>query len=202
LGINEEATDDFDSRFDTYKLLGLDAAPQLYSFDIESKLAVNLFPGFAGSKIIPLGLRVGIPAEYTISAESLENFYPEVEVYLQDNASGEMIDLRENPVYTFYAEQGLDESRFVLYFNPDITDGDWNSSSNDINIYAFDKTVFVNYGLSSPGELKVYDISGRLIANENVQTGLNETTLHVEKGYYIVKIISPETIKSQKIRVQ
>jgi hypothetical protein len=199
LGINDEATDNFDSQFDTYKLMGLENAPQLYSFDIDSKLAVNLFPEFVGSKIIPLGLRVGIPAEYTINAENLENFDAGVEVYLQDNASGEMIDLRENPVYTFYAEQGLDESRFVLHFNPEFTDIDLNSSSNDINIYAYAKTVVVNYQLQNPGDIIVYDISGRIMANGFAQQGLNETKLQVESGYYFVKVISSSTIKTQKV---
>jgi hypothetical protein len=202
LGINAEATDNFDSQFDTYKLMGLETAPQLYSFDIDSKFTVNLFPEFSGSKSIPLGLRLGISTEYAINVEGLENFDAGIEVYLEDIASGEMINLRENPEYTFYAEQGLDESRFVLHFNPEFTDIDLNSSLNEVNIYAFNKTVFVNYELLSSGELKVYDISGRLIANEIVQTGLNEINLQVENGYYFVKVVSTTGIKTQKVFIK
>ena len=199
VGINNEATNNFDCQLDAYKLMGLETAPQLYSFDTESKFTVNLFPSFSGSKSIPLGLRVGVGTEYTINVEGMENFDAGTDVYLQDNASGEMINLKENPIYTFYAEPGLDESRFVLHFNPEFTDVNTSSVTDGINIYAFDKTVFVNYQLQTDGKITIYDISGRILANEPAQQGFNEIKLQVENGYYFVKVISSSNIKTQKI---
>ncbi len=202
VGINEDATNNFDSQFDNYKLMGLDAAPQLYSFSTETKFSVNLFPEFTGSKSMPLGLRVGIAAEYTLNVEDLEYFDTGIDVYLQDNVSGEMINLRENPVYTFYAEPGLDESRFVLHFNPEFTDINTSSYTDDIHIYAFDKSVFVNYQLQDQSDIMVYDISGRLITSEKGQEGLNEITVKAEKGYYFVKVVSSSNIKTQKVFIK
>ncbi|MCD4696485.1 MAG: LamG domain-containing protein, partial [Bacteroidales bacterium] len=147
MGINNETTNNFDSQFDAYKLMGLEEAPQLYSYDTETKFAVNLFPEFSGSKSIPLGLRVGSSTEYSFTVEGLENFNTEIEVYLEDNTSGNMIDLRENQVYTFFAEQGLDESRFVVHFNPEFVNLDPSVATNNISIYSFNKSVFVNYHL-------------------------------------------------------
>ena len=200
IGTLSEATEDFDSEYDAYKLFGIEAAPQLYSYINDTKFAVNLFPEITENKVIPLGLKTGAAMEYTIEVEGLDNFDPLIYVYLEDYLTGNMTNLRENPVYTFNAGEGLDEDRFVLHFNVDITDIELTETENNISIYAFDNTVYVNYQLKAPGNVVVYDMIGKEIISENLNPGqLNKLTVNHGKGYYIVKVFSEEAVKTEKV---
>jgi len=96
----------------------------------------------------------------------------------------------------------LDESRFVVHFNPEFVNLDPSVATNNISIYSFNKSVFVNYHLQSPADILVYDITGRIIAEESLKHGLNEIQLHVETGYFFVKVISSANIKTQKVFIK
>jgi hypothetical protein len=50
--------------------------------------------------------------------------------------------------------------------------------------------------------MTVYDISGRIIATQSVNQGLNEINLKVDRGYYIVKVISRENVKTHKVYIK
>ncbi len=200
LGMFDEATNYFDSEYDAYKLFGIEVAPQLYSYGNDTKFAVNLFAEITENKIIPLGLKTGAAMEYTFEVEGLDNFDPSIGVYLEDKLSEDMINLRENPVYTFYTEEGLDEDRFVLHFNADFLDAEEYSTENNINIYSSDKDVYVNYQMDTPARVIIYDILGKEIMSENLNINqLNKLTVNTGRGYYIVKVISGESIKTGKV---
>ncbi|RLD59802.1 MAG: hypothetical protein DRJ05_05905 [Bacteroidetes bacterium] len=202
IGMFSDATDDFDSEYDAYKLMGIEAAPQLYSYGNGTKYAVNLFNEITEDKAVPLGFRAGADAEYTFEAEGLEDFDTSIDVYLEDKSAGSMINLRENPVYVFYAENGLDEDRFVLHFGIDVAGTGQNVADNNINIYSFGDVVFVNYQLDVPGHVIVYDVLGKEIMSEALGTNqLNKLTVNNGRGYYIVKVISETNIETKKVLI-
>ncbi|MBL7105017.1 MAG: T9SS type A sorting domain-containing protein, partial [Bacteroidales bacterium] len=73
-------------------------------------------------------------------------------------------------------------------------------TENNISIYAFDNTVYVNYQLKAPGNVVVYDMIGKEIISENLNPGqLNKLTVNHGKGYYIVKVFSEEAVKTEKV---
>ena len=45
----------------------------------------------------------------------------------------------------------------------------------------------------------IYDVTGKLIKTENISKGNNSIVLNANPGYYIVKLINGNTVKSQKI---
>ena len=200
VGVLSEATEEFDSEYDAYKLFGIEDAPQLYSYNNDIKYAVNLFPEIEGSKSIPIGLKTGIATDYTLTVAGLDNFNSSIEVYLEDKASGEMINLRETTSYEFYSENGLDESRFVLHFNPEFVGANSPEIHDLVSIYSFDKTIFINYQMDTKGDVSVYDLMGKEIISENLVPGeLNKFDINNEKGYYIVKVISEKTFQTSKV---
>ena len=202
LGINNEATEGFDNQLDAFELKGLADAPQLYTYNANTRLSVDLFPEFSGNKNIPLGIDVAVAGEYTFSVENLDNFDQSVEVYLEDKISGSVINLRQNPEYTFYTEDSVDESRFVLHFNSELAGVEPDVTVNDISIYSFENKVFVDYQPDGTAEMTIYDISGRVVASYNIVNGLNEVTPNIEKGYYIVKVVSSDKILTQKVYIK
>ena len=203
LGINTAATNGFDSEYDAYKLFGIEAAPQLYSLIGNTKCAVNLLHEINEDIVVPLGFRVGAAMEYIFEAEGLDVFNPSIWVYLEDKSAGNMTNLRECPVYTFYAGEGLDEERFVLHFKTNVNDIDQNVFASDIDIYSYDDMVFVNYQMEVPGKVVIYDVLGKEVLSENLNANkLTKLTLINGRGYYIVKVISETKIETKKVLIK
>jgi hypothetical protein len=203
IGMYGDASDDFDSEYDAYKLMGIEAAPQLYAFDANTLYAVDLLAESYENREVSMGIRTGTDAEYTFSFEGVDNFDPSIAIYLEDKSSGEMIDLHETTSYSFYSEEGTTNNRFILHFNPDFTDVDSEVATNQIGIYAFDKTVCVNYQMAAPAQMHVFDLLGKEVINQNLSPNqLNTVAMNHEKGYYIVKVVSDGTIKTQKVFIK
>ena len=200
VGMVQGASNTFDTEYDAYKIFGIEEAPQLFSYCNSTKCAVNLFPETEGCKSVPLGLKTGAATDYTITVYGLDNFDPSIEVYLEDMASGEMINLREINFYTFYCENGLDESRFALHFNPEFVGENSTEINNLVSIYSFDNTIFINYQPKIKGNVTIYNIMGKeIISKSLVPDELNRFDIFKEKGYYIVKVVSEKTIKTKKV---
>ncbi len=200
-GILIGSIEGFDSNYDAYKLFGIEDAPQLYSYNDETKFAINIFPEIFENKVIPLGLKTSTAMEYTFEAENLEDFDLAIGVYLEDNLTGSLTNLRENPVYSFYSEEGLDEDRFVLHFNVGITDI-ISQDISEINIYSIEDIVYVNYKIKTPGQILIYDMLGKEIVSERLNIDqLNKFTINYDRGYYIVKVVSPSDIITEKVLI-
>ena len=200
VGMYENATNNFDGTYDAYKLMGIDAAPQLYSYDAINQYAVNLLTESTVNREVLLGLRTGADEAYTFSFEGIDDFDPSVEIYLEDKLSGDMINLRENDSYTFYANEVTDDERFILHFNPEFTGVNPESIANQISIYAFDQTIYINYQFSTAAQIQMYDLLGKEIMTASLNPDqLNKFIVNQEKGYYIVKVISDGMIKTQKV---
>jgi hypothetical protein len=203
IGMLPDATDGFDNEYDAYKLFGLEDAPQLYSHGNGTKFSVNLFPELTENKIIPLGLRLGSAGEYAFEAEDLEDFNATIGIWLKDNLTGSMTDLRENPVYVFYAENGLDEGRFELHFNFDVTEIEESLRDNDYHIYAFGTRVFVDYQINVPGNVLIYDMLGKEVLTEKLDMNqLNKLSVKNGSGYYVVKVVSALGMKTKKLWIR
>ena len=95
------------------------------------------------------------------------------------------------------------DNRFILHFNPEFTSVNPGSAENQIGIYAFDKTICVNYKSTFPAQMQVFDLLGKKIIDRNLSPNqLNTTVMNHEKGYYIVKVVSDGMIKTQKVFIK
>ncbi|MCF8369255.1 MAG: hypothetical protein K9G76_09455 [Bacteroidales bacterium] len=111
------ATIGFDSDYDAYKLMGIYAAPQLYSKISCCNLSVNALPELYTNMKVQLGFRVGANTTYTISAFKLYSFGADTNVFLVDTKLGQMQNLMQDSTYTFFGETTDDETRFEIYYN-------------------------------------------------------------------------------------
>lgn len=112
-----DATEDFDSDYDAYKLSGIPAAPQLYSIIPCCNLAVNALPYIGTSRVVNMGFEVGVSTTYTISATFLYTFGPDVTIHMEDTRDNVMVDLMADSIYTFTADPGDAAQRFNIIFN-------------------------------------------------------------------------------------
>ncbi|MCD4730784.1 MAG: T9SS type A sorting domain-containing protein [Bacteroidales bacterium] len=199
---HEEGTSGFDGLFDLEKLYNVDESPQIYSISGEKKYSVNVLGELSNNLVIPVGYEMSIPGNYSIEASEIRNIDSEYSVFLEDVLSGELIDLRKDPIYTFYCSPDDDAHRFNLHFSKSAIN--INEINDDIiTIYSYDKNVFISLDQSANCNIQIVDIAGKQVDQYNY-ADLKSTTLklNVKRGYYVVRIITPEHVFSEKVFIK
>lgn len=187
----ESATEGFDSEMDAYKLYSFNAdVPQIFSIGTTYQ-TINALPSQSKSTweevVVNLGYKVGSTGEYTIEATDLESFIPgqvnTIELY---DAETEMfINLLENPVYNFNADDGMNTGRFKIYFNRTIV-GIGETMFNNAEIYSMEKTIFIR---NAQGIAVVYSLSGQEIMRSKLTENMINTIQMKKGGMFVVKVI-------------
>ncbi len=215
VGFFEGATSQFDSEFDAHKMFGIEEAPQIYTRskgdatgitltnDYE-ELSVNLLQSPKITKSVPMGIKVGATEYYTLVFKSEGTSQADVQVYLEDKLnSKEMINLNKYPEYKVKLTEGTYNDRFVLHFvysNEPVYKNDSDTDDEIVNIYSSGKDVYVSYMQDTPATVMVYDMLGKPVLKEPLSpVHLNKFPIYGNKGYYIVKVISEELIRSEKV---
>jgi hypothetical protein len=111
-----QATTGFDPGYDAYKLMGIMAAPQLFSIIDCCKLSINALPEIYNSMTVQLGFRVGVNTNYTVTASGVSTFGADTTIFLEDTKENQFINLTTDSVYTFSGVTTDDEERFKLHF--------------------------------------------------------------------------------------
>jgi hypothetical protein len=199
----EDATDGFDNAYDGYKRWGINEAPQLFTVANDINLAVNVLGELTENKIIQVGYRVGVAGEYTIEVTNMESFVDPVTIYLKDLMTGEMINVADQPNYTFAASPEDDIIRFELHFTTTVGIEDQIDNSN-VYIYSSGNSVYVRSNENiEAGSIKVFNISGlEILAKQLEGIPLNKIDLAVETGYYFVRVTTKDEVYSQKVFIR
>ena len=122
----DEATLNFDRRYDAYKLMSLNPnVSMIYSITPDaSKLSINSLPPSSTSTALPLGFKACADGKFTITASQLNTFQPDATIRLEDVKLGTSQNLMQNPVYTFSASTTDVTNRFLLHFEGSINISD------------------------------------------------------------------------------
>jgi hypothetical protein len=190
---------DYNEEYDFFKLF-VEDVPQLYSITSASEsLAINALPAIDEDVPVHVGLAPGVNATMSLTASGLETFDSSIPVWLYDRVADVHWNLRENPVYSFAANTGDDENRFSIHFK-NLT-GVSVPDQLMVNIYAYDKQIYVDAGTGNKGEIIVLNVLGQELARERLTEQLNVITLPVSNSYVVVKVISDQGISSRKVFV-
>jgi hypothetical protein len=183
-----DATNEFDSRYDSRKLFGdVPEAPQIYTSGT-SELAINTLPE---TSIVPLGVRCAVSGSYTIAATEINDMQYAT---LEDTKTGIFTELAKSP-YIFGFETGENELRFILHFSA-IEIGD--NQPETANIYSYQKTVFVIMKRLVKGDIYIYNIAGQLVASKLSAQGTNRINL-LNTGNYFVKVVTDKSTFVKKV---
>ncbi|MCF8351611.1 MAG: hypothetical protein K9H15_10610, partial [Bacteroidales bacterium] len=208
LGFPEHGTSGFDHRGDADKLISSADLPQIFVTENDRKLCINaLEPLGAEEKTVPLYLTQAVNGEYTFTMTQLENL-PDVSIKLEDLKTGVVQDMKNNPVYTFTANEGDDEARFLLHFKS-TTFGIENPLQNaegNISIYAFDNNVFINSkgdAAYESGIIEIFNLTGQKIHEQQLSAGSRiSIPVNVTGNYIIVRVIKASETKTEKIFIR
>ena len=70
-----------------------------------------------------------------------------------------------------------------------------------INIYSSQKDVYVSVPANTEGEIVVYNIMGQEVARTIITDVINKVTLD-NSAYYVVKVMSNESVVTKKVFVK
>jgi hypothetical protein len=142
---------------------------------------------FDGSDIVPIGFKAATAGTYTISIDHIDGLFAEGQaVFLKDNLMGTIHELQAD-AYTFATEAGVFNQRFELVYQNSLGTIDVTQETGVV-VYKQGNEIIINTETAMNG-VRVYDISGRLIAS---QENINATNAHINmsnvKGLLLMEI--------------
>jgi len=199
IGFYQDAQNTFEN-YDSRKMISEDA-PQLYSLSTDlAKVAINGQTEMTVNeeRIVSLGFKTNVAGTFTINATNLSDFDANVDVYLEDAQLGILQDLRLTSTYSFASSVIDDVNRFKVHFGNLITSIPTITESA-ISAYAVNNNLYVN--TPKTATIKVYDVLGNLIMNQQSAQGLNILQMNVETGIYFVNIQTGTQVTTQKVMI-
>ncbi len=185
---DEEATTEVDYSFDAKKMMA-QAAPQA---------PASAFNNMTQTTSVKMGINAPETGSYTLTASNIESFDATTPLYLEDLATGQIVNLREVNSYTFAADEGTAE-RFLVHFTAVQGIGD-GPASEVTSVYALDQKVFVQFN-GIDGEISIYNILGQEVSRTAASEGLNILTVPQGNAVYVVKVISGTQSVTKKVFV-
>ncbi len=171
IGFFEKATDAEDRGYDGLKLGGGNLT--FYSkIDNDKKYAIQGLGAFNPSKEITLGFDTSVERTFKITMSKIEGALKDEEVFLLDNVTNVLHDLKLEP-YEFEAIEGDYSNRFTLKFNSGVLSTDDVELNNSFIVFHDNNTLNIKAS-DEISELKVYDITGRLLIDSEPKSSAFE----------------------------
>jgi len=200
----EEATENFDGDFDAFKLFSYaESASEIYSLTPNlTKLAINTLPlAILDGGSIPVNFKVGTSGNYTLSAEKLNSFALNTSIILEDNVTGALQKLNDNPVYVFSASTQDVPDRFVLHFK-DATAIQEHRAQENISAYYHNGSFYVS-NCEGATQVGIFNIQGQNLSNYQLNgSGLQSTSLNLSMGVYFARLVNNGHMQTIKMIVR
>ncbi|TAJ13134.1 hypothetical protein DMA11_10070 [Marinilabiliaceae bacterium JC017] len=180
--------------------------PQLYMKKAQAAVAINVLPALESEATVNIYHSIGSEAagEHALKVINIEDFDPMVSVRLEDKVTGQWINLRESPEYTFEASAVADEQRFVLHLSKLADSLPASSAPTNVVVYGNEGAITVRLpeeAGASEAEVAIYSIEGKELTRNSVFS--NEITFNVPKvnQTYLVKVKIANAESSHKVFV-
>jgi hypothetical protein len=147
---------------------------------------------FDGADVVPLAFKTTTAGDFTIAIDHVDGLFSgSQDIFLRDNTTGTETDLKAG-AYTFTAAAGVDNARFSLKYQRTLGVNSQIFDENSVVVYKNKGGIQISTGKIVIDNVKVFDIQGRLIAEQkNVKaTSATIKDLKVAQQVLIVKITS------------
>ena len=151
-------------------------------------------PVFDVSDVVALNFKTDLAGDYTIAIGLSDGLFANgQDVYLFDSKTGAETNLKTSS-YAFTATSGVDNTRFSLKYQKTLKVDAPIFNENSVTVYKNNGVVYVNSREKNISNIKVYDVQGRLIAEQkNVKS--STASIHNLKAMnqvLIVKVTSDD----------
>ncbi|GAB4256362.1 MAG: hypothetical protein Kow0079_13440 [Vicingaceae bacterium] len=185
LRIDPNATMNFDSNLDAYKLYSTSQdVPSLAMLSPNGdELSINSIPSIVNNVSIPIKATTNISGLHQIQFTNINNLGNVGCLYLKDLITGTQVDLTINPTYTFYLSDTTQSARFILTIGQPINKNVNNVTCNGYN----DGSIEVSGSSNAPWTIIWEDQNNNIIKTDsNIFT--SSILNNISAGSYIVTI--------------
>ena len=181
--VDDSQTSDYAIGHDLEKMYAAATIPQIYSKTNGYKLAFNALP-ISDAYYIPLGFYAPKTDTYTLNMSGNANY----SVYLVDNTTGVTTNLAQSS-YTFQANKGLTEARFVISLAQRVTTSTTETADgNPVALIAQDGVLTLQ-NIPQGANIQITDALGRLLYRTTANSNSLQMNLGV-RGVYNIQIES------------
>lgn len=199
VGYLKPASNEIDRDYDG-KIFG-ENSTALYSMISQDKFSIQgrSLP-FTDEDVVPLGYNAVEAGNLSISLEEVDGLFENQNIYLKDNLLNIVHDLKDT-AYSFATTIGTFNDRFEIVYRREALNVEnpiWNA--NSVIIYNKDKEIFVNAGTNTIANIKVFDLQGRIVyENNNVNnTEARISSLPASEQIFVVQVQNAEGLKVAK----
>lgn len=145
------------------KIIGFNGPPKIYSYSGTQMMAIQALPHYSQPTSVEVGFQMTVDSLVTLTASEFESFDPFLSIVLEDNLSGQLIDLRTNPVYTFAHSHSNFQNRFTVHFGNSTTS--INEAAHDFSIYNSNDKIAISIPslVGKEAMIEILDLTGRLL---------------------------------------
>ncbi|MDR1653608.1 MAG: T9SS type A sorting domain-containing protein [Prevotellaceae bacterium] len=161
------------------------------------KLALNVVN--TEQATIPVGILTQYSGDITLTLTGMNTY--DCNVALTDLAENKYYHLSGLADYEIETTvSGSSETRFELVLSPKIPDGVENLVSHNIQAFVSNGKIQIRSGAGNPVQnVKVYSVSGALVATRTANSAETEIEERLPAGAYLLKIQTVKETKMQKI---
>jgi hypothetical protein len=172
-----------------------DSAIALTSNINDEEYTIQGRPAFDATDVVALNFKTDVAGDYSIALNHFDGvFAAGQDVYLVDNKMSTETNLKTG-AYNFTAVAGVDNSRFTLKYQKTLKVIDSEFNDNSITVYGTNGTLFVKSRLSAINSIKVFDIQGRLIAEQKNVKSNTAAVANLKTNQALIVQVSTEDNK-------
>ena len=146
-------------------------------------------PTFDPSDVVGLNFKTDVAGDYTIALDHFDGLFAAgQDVYLLDTKTGIETDLKAT-AYTFPATAGTENTRFSLKYQKTLKVDASAFNENSVTVYKNKGTLYVNSGAKAINNIKVFDIQGRLIAEQKNIKATSATMNNLKANNQVLIVI-------------
>jgi hypothetical protein len=158
---------------------------------------------FDATDVVPLSFSATTADSYTLSIDHVDGLFSGSQsVYLKDNLLGTTHDIKANP-YTFTSDAGTFDNRFeIVYTSSPLAVYTPTFDANSVIVYKQNEVININAGATVMASIKVFDIRGRLLFENNAVNATTTTikNLKAAQQMLLVQITSTDaSVVTKKI---
>ena len=199
----DDALPGIDYRYDAQKMMGSAEAPQLFTLKDNKNFTIASLSEIDTATQIPLCLKVGVDAEYTLSLQNSLQIPEGVTLLLRDNKLTTITEVTENFIYTCQVSPTDDSARFILKFmSTESANALFNISASKISVWNAGQLLNIDFPSNETvTKLEIYDIKGRKLLSRNKLSG-STLEMNLPPALYIVSVSTDKQFSNHKIVIR
>lgn len=193
------ASDGFDGAYDAWKMTNGPAMPNVYTWDIGERIAVNA-TDLSQAKVLPMGFsHVNSGTKFHVSLSQVtsgQNY----DVYLEDKLTGNYHDLNQSD-YAFTHQGWTQEGpRFALHVRLNTVGLDDTDAEPHHLVYQDNDRLMLKSG-DDVTAYRIYGINGQEVARGRLTPGMQQISAPTSAGLYIIEFFGSGTSIRQKFHI-